>query len=91
MEQRNDEMTVREASQRLGIRIASVYNALWDGLLEGRKGHHGTWLISTESVERYRLRRNIRHTATRAAMQRDAIDVTVVAPSQITAVKGGAA
>jgi hypothetical protein len=90
MEQRNEEMTVREASQRLGIRIASVYNALWDRLLEDRKDHHGAWLISTESVERYRLRRNIRHTATRIAMQRGAIEVTAVVPSEITGAKGGA-
>lgn len=75
MEQGHDEMTAREASRRLGIRIASVYNALWDGLLEGQKDERGTWLINAESIERYRLRRTVRRTTTRTALRRDAIDV----------------
>ncbi len=71
----HNELSVREAAKSLGVRIGTVYQLLYDGVIAGRKDERGEWRIEAESVERYRLRRTVRHTATRTALRRRAIDV----------------
>lgn len=72
-------LTIREAAAALGLRSQSIYNLLRDELLTGQKDERGGWILSAESVERYRLRRNLRRAASRGAMQVGAIDVTATA------------
>jgi excisionase family DNA binding protein len=79
MKQGHDEVSVREAAKSLSIRIGTVYQLLYDEVLSGRKDARGEWRVDAESVERYRLRRTVHRTASRAALQRDAIDVTATA------------
>ena len=69
-------MTIREAALALGLRSQSIYNLLRDDLLKGQKMESGEWVVDPESVERYRLRRNLRWTASRSALRSGAIDVT---------------
>jgi hypothetical protein len=68
-------MTIREAAIALGLRSQSIYNLLRDDLLRGQKTESGGWLLDAESVERYRLRRNLRRASWRSKLQREAIDV----------------
>lgn len=75
MEQTRSEMSVREVAKSLGIRLGTVYQLLWDDALSGRKDERGEWRVDSESVEHYRLRRSIRSTASRTALQRGAIDI----------------
>jgi hypothetical protein len=72
-----DGLTIREAAIILELRSQSVYNLLRDELLEGRKTDTGEWIVSRESVEHYRLRRILRCTSSRRALQRRVIDVAV--------------
>jgi hypothetical protein len=70
-------LTIREAAISLGLRSQSVYNLLRDDLLKGQKTESGGWVVDPESVERYRLRRNLRRVASRSALQHGAIDIAV--------------
>ena len=81
MHQGQNELTVRETAQSLGVRLGTVYQLLWDGAISGRKDERNEWRVDAESVERYRLRRIVRQTATRTTMRRGAIDVTAAAVS----------
>jgi hypothetical protein len=42
------------------LRAQTVYALIRDGRLEGEKDSQGRWCIDTASVERYKLRRNLR-------------------------------
>ena len=75
MEQGNKSVSVREAAKSLGIRIGTVYQLLYDEVLSGLKDERGEWRVDAESVERYRLHRSVRHTATREALRRNAIEI----------------
>ena len=44
------ELTPKQAAQRLGICLDSVYSLLWAGKLEGQR-RDGRWYISTAAVE----------------------------------------
>jgi len=70
-------MTIRQAALALGLRSQSIYNLLRDDLLRGEKTNCGEWVVATESVERYRLRRKLRRADSRSALQRGAIDVAI--------------
>ena len=74
-----ESITVREMATSLGLRLGTCYGLLWDGVVAGEKDDNGEWRVSRESVERYRLRRNLRRVAPRTALQRRAIDVAAVA------------
>ena len=57
------ELTPREAAQRLGIRLDTLYSLLWTGRLTARK-HEGRWLVSEEAVqERLAKRANLKAAA----------------------------
>jgi hypothetical protein len=75
MEQERVGLTVREMAAALNVRLGTAYGLLWDGSVTGRKDENGEWLISTESVEAYRLRRMVRRSASRNALQSGAIDI----------------
>ena len=68
-------MSIRELAASLGIRLSTAYGLVWDGTVKATK-ENGEWVIDLESVEHYRLRRNLRRAASRGAMQHRAIDVT---------------
>lgn len=50
-------MTTRQAAKELGIRMAILYQAIWDGFLSGRKDANGRWQVRRDSVTAYRQRR----------------------------------
>jgi len=47
----NSKLTPRQAAQRLGVRLDSIYSLLWAGKLAATK-HEGRWRIDAPSVER---------------------------------------
>jgi hypothetical protein len=74
------EITVSETGRALAqggqpLRAQTIYALLRDGRLEGRKDSRGRWCIDTASVEKYKLRRNLRRIAFRQALRDRAIDV----------------
>ncbi len=69
-------LTVREAAMALGLRSQSVYNLLRDDLLKGEKSADGAWILERESVDRYAMRRRLRHTTSRSVFRHGAIDVS---------------
>jgi hypothetical protein len=68
-------MTVREMAASLDIRLGTAYGLLWDQSVTGRKDENGEWLISTESIEAYRLRRTARRSASQSRLQGRVIDL----------------
>lgn len=76
MDEKHDSISVREMATSLGLRLGTCYGLLWDGVVRGEKAENGEWRVDRESVERYRLRRTLRHASSRDAMQNRAIDVT---------------
>jgi len=79
MSKKQDSISVREMATSLGLRLGTCYGLLWDGVVAGDKDENGEWRVHRESVERYRLRRNLRRAAPRTALQRGAIDIAAVA------------
>jgi len=69
--------SVREMATSLGLRLGTCYGLLWDGVVTGEKDENGEWRVNRESIERYRLRRNLRRAAARNALQSGAIDIAV--------------
>ena len=56
----NNELTPRQASQRLGLRLDSLYALIWAGKLAARK-RDGRWLVSASAVEARLNRREKRN------------------------------
>jgi hypothetical protein len=77
-------MTICEAGKELAqdgqpLRAQTIYALLRDGRLEGEKNPQGKWSVDAASVERYRLRRNLRRMAFRQALQDRVIDMPITA------------
>jgi excisionase family DNA binding protein len=70
-------LTTKEAAKSLGLRLGTLYGLIWDEVIAAKKDEKGAWLVDCESLERYRLRRNLRREPSRRAMQHGAIDVAV--------------
>jgi hypothetical protein len=75
MSEKHDSVSVREMATSLGLRLGTCYGLLWDGVVAGEKDENGEWRVRPESIERYRVRRNLRRAVPRAALQRGAIDI----------------
>jgi hypothetical protein len=58
----------------LSCRLGTLYGLLWDGVIAGQKDRNGKWIINRQSVERYRIRRNIRRASSHGVID--------VAPTQ---------
>lgn len=71
-------LTVREFARLAGIRSATAYGLVWDGVVSAQKNAAGEWIVDRESVEKYRLSRNLRRLGSRSPVRRGAIDVTTV-------------
>jgi predicted DNA-binding transcriptional regulator AlpA len=58
MDEKGKFLSIRDTAQMLGMRLASVYRAVWDGALVSKKSAEGHWQVSRKSVEAYLARRN---------------------------------
>lgn len=61
---RKDEITLTRTARILGLRYNQTWNLALTGVLNARQTETGRWLVSAESVERERARRE---SETRAA------------------------
>lgn len=61
------ELSVVQATRRLGLTLDTIYKLIYSGRLKARKGSAGKWIISAESVEARRNARKARLEARRGA------------------------
>jgi hypothetical protein len=80
MEHDPEFMSGREAARSLGLRMGTLYQLLWDGIVTGQKDDTGKWMVNRMSVEHYRIRRNFRR-----ASPYDVIDLVPQPASMLAA------